>query len=122
MDNFSDVLRSCSARRLQSPPSGRSVNLYATARRRRSRLTHSKERVASSDTDLTGGGLSVLLSVGLFVSLVLFQELALRLQPGIQIAAVNSTTLTVDLEGPLTDFLGSRHVGLAASLPRCVRL
>jgi hypothetical protein len=41
----------------------------------------------------------------LFVVLVPFLELAFRLQPVVQVAAVNSTALDVDLKRSLTDFL-----------------
>src|SRR5689334_16342132 len=48
----------------------------------------------------------------LFAVLVPFPELTFRLQPVVQVAAVNSAALDVDLEGSLTDFRWRRSTVL----------
>jgi hypothetical protein len=45
-----------------------------------------------------------LVFLAFFVVLVLFLELAFRLQPVVQVAAVNSAALDVNLKGSLTNF------------------
>jgi len=47
---------------------------------------------------------SFLLRPPIVALVVLLLELAFRLQPVVQVAAVNSATLDVDLKGSMTDF------------------
>ena len=59
-------------------------------------------------------GISVLFC-SFFVVLVLFLKLAFGLQPVVQVAAVNSAALGVNLKGPLTDFRGDGALFFSSS-------